>query len=221
MNTTTYSWVIPVRNEVESWPKLIKEIKKVMRYKNYEVIVVDDGSTDGSMVKDMAKIQWLRCKEHVGKWEALRLGLKKARGDVIITIDGDLQDNPADVNKLLNKLNQGYDAVGGLRVNRKLISVIGSRILGFADVNTSFKVFRRKLIKFLPPKASQLRFLLWWWKEKGFKIGEIPRISRPRIYGKSHFSWTKYGEIVIDLVRLLIQGWFFQEPDEIWSQRLR
>ncbi len=222
MKRPKYSWVFPVYNESKSLPTLINEIKNVMKDKTYEILAVDDGSVDQSqevlrsIQKKLPQLHILPLGTHEGKWVALGIGIEAARGDIVVTIDSDLQDNPNELTKLLIKLNEGYDIVSGwrkIRVDQTykvFISQLGnwcvSLLTGkkFYDLNTSFKVYRQQMIHHIPLHGSLLRFSLLFAKNLGFKVIEIPIVHRPRIWGSSKFGFIKYIRILYDLLLVLL-----------------
>src|SRR5438132_1338071 len=119
--TVVYSWVIPIKDEKNSINTLFNKIQKVMGKKSYEIIAINDASKDGSkellnkLAPKISNLKVIHLPTHQGKWAALQTGFKTASGSIIITLDSDLQDDPEEFPKLLNKLNQGYDLVSGWR----------------------------------------------------------------------------------------------------------
>lgn len=192
--------ILPAYNEAEALPQIKAEVMHAMRRMSYEIIVVDDGSTDGS--DGDIKIS------HQGKWAAIRAGLAKARGNIIITMDADLQDDPRELPKLL-RLIPVYDVVSGWRKSRKdvlykrVISGIGNTLVGYHDLNAPMKVYKRHVLAQLPTHGSLLRFSLLFARKLGFTIKEVPVRHRPRLYGTSKFGVLKYIRILYDLVLVL------------------
>lgn len=223
-----YSWVLPIKDEAESLPQLIREIREVMPQDEvYEIIAINDASIDSSS-KFLtsfaglfpAKLKVISFLSHQGKWAALRAGIERARGEIIITLDSDLQDDPREVVKLLRKLNQGYDLVSGWRKIRfdpfykVLISKLGNRLVSmltrkdFKDLNSPFKIYRRHLLQNLPKEGSLLRFSLLFADKLGYKTSEVAVKHRTRLHGQSKFGFVKYLRIIYDalLVILLFTG---------------
>ncbi len=211
-----YSILIPTFNEAESLPSLIGELSKVMNKKDHEIIIINDGSTDKTrQVLAKLKKDKLVVLHQIrnGKWHALREGIKNAKGEIIVTMDADLQDNPEDLKKLLLHARK-FDIVSGWRKERQdsfykvLISKLGSRLLGFEDLNSSFKLYHRQVLDQLPKDGSLLRFSLLFAKDLGFKVIEIPLSHRKRQFGKSKFGLEKYLRILYDLalIKLLFTG---------------
>lgn len=222
MKRKLYSWILPVRNEAGSLAQLLKEISQVMHKQSYEVIAIDDDSDDGSgeiLNKAASRMKCLKImtfSEQRGKWEALSKGIKEAKGDLIISLDSDLQDNPAEVTKLIKELGRGYDVVSGWRKKRfdPLYKVVISRLgnslvtflgLGsFHDLNSPFKIYRKKALQALPKEGTLFRFSLLFAANMGLRVAEVPVNHRPRRYGVSKFGLVKYSRIIYDLVLVML-----------------
>lgn len=222
MKNPTYSVVLPVYNEATALPQLIREITDSMKKMSYEVIAVDDGSTDRSheilekISQDDPHLAIIHLKKHQGKWAALRTGIAKAHGDIIITIDSDLQDDPKEIPKLLKKLNQGYDVVSGWRKNRqdakykilftKLANVIISHSTHhhFHDFSSPMKAYRRTALNELPKQGSLLRYSLLFTQKLGLVSAEVPVHHRLRTFGTSKFGPMKYLRILYDIVLIFL-----------------
>ncbi|MDP3973338.1 MAG: glycosyltransferase family 2 protein [Candidatus Daviesbacteria bacterium] len=228
----TYSWILPIKNEAESLPQLLEEITQVMRDKKYsskgrpasgwEIIAVNDASTDSSLsiLKSFTAVKILTFASPQGKWAALKAGFEAAQGQIIITSDSDLQDDPNEMRKLLTKFNQGYDLVSGWRKTRQdifykvWISNLGNKFASilnghrFHDLNSPFKIYQREVLENIPQEGSLLRFSNLFAKKLGYKVSEVPIIHRPRLYGRSKFGIVKYLRIIYDLflVMLLFTG---------------
>ncbi|MBI4035203.1 MAG: glycosyltransferase family 2 protein [Candidatus Chisholmbacteria bacterium] len=216
----TYSWVIPIYNEAKSLTQLVTEINQFSR-QPYEIIAVSDASTDNSLLilRRLSRrypIKVISLPSRQGKWPALITSLHHAQGNIIITLDADLQDNPNQFTKLLTKLNQGYDLVSGWRQLRRdtiykvWISRLGNWLVSnlthrrFHDLNSPFKVFRRELLTSLPLTGSLFRFSLLFAYKSGFKVAEVPIRHRPRRFGESKFGLIKYLRIIYDLILVLL-----------------
>lgn len=226
-----YSWILPIKDEAESLHKLLSEITMAMKDRiasDWEVIALDDASKDNTLTtltslasrsEQTSKIPQLKVihfKTHQGKWAALRAGFDASKGKVIITSDSDLQDDPAEVHKLLKKLNLGFDLISGWRHLRYdpsykvLISRLGNNLASlltgknYKDLNSPFKVYRREIIDNLPTQGSLLRFSMLFAKRLGYKVAEVPVLHRPRLYGKSKFGIVKYLRIIYDLILVLL-----------------
>lgn len=221
-----FSWILPIYNEALSVSLLSVEIKEVMNGKSYEIIAVNDASEDSTakvlqgISKKLNQLKIISLKTHKGKWAALLEGFKASKGQIIITLDSDLQDDPGQFPKLLKKLNKGYDVVSGLREKRQdpfykvLISRLGNKLGSlltgrlFKDLNSPYKLYRREVLENLPNTGSMLRFTMMFASKLGYKVDEVPIIHRRRLYGKSKFGIVKYIRILYDLilVLLLFQG---------------
>lgn len=220
MKKPLYSVILPIRNEEESLPQLFKELNKGMRSSSYEIIAVDDASTDSTyatlkiITKQRLPVRIIHLPRHLGKWAALRAGLAVARGDIIITMDADLQDDPQELPKLLGKLDDGYDIVSGWRKHRidpfykSLMTRIANLAYGFHDFASPMKVYRRSSLKKLPHEGSLLRYSYLFAHKLGLHAAEIPVAHRRRMYGKSKFGVQKYFRIFWDmiLITLLFSG---------------
>jgi glycosyltransferase involved in cell wall biosynthesis len=201
------SAVIPVFNEEENLPVLIPKVMEVLNQlsKVYEVICVDDGSSDNSrkILREMAiqypTLRVLGLKENRGLSTALLAGMREARGDILITLDSDLQNDPADIPRLLQCLDQ-YDMATGWRQKRddpwlkRIASKIGNgvrnRLSGEAihDSACTLRVFKRECIQDIPVFNGMHRFLSTLVKREGFRIVEIPVSHHPRRFGKSKYN---------------------------------
>lgn len=193
-----------------------------MKDKNYEIIAINDASTDTSLttLKSLTsltpQLKLINFKLHQGKWAALRTGFEKATGEIIITSDSDLQDNPSQLPKLLEKINHGFSLVSGARVKRsdplykvtisRLGNYLASILTGhpFKDINSPFKIYRREVLDEIPKEGSLLRFSLLFAEKFGYRVFEVPIKHRPRIYGKSKFGIVKYLRIIYDLILILL-----------------
>jgi len=187
---TMYSIILPIHNEDESLPQLFGEIEQAFTGKKYEIIAVED------------------CIGN--KWEALRIGIERAKGDSIITMDADLQDDPGEIKKLLIT---GYDVVSGWRKNRQdplykiLLTRLANSIYGFHDFSSPMKVYRKSALDRLPKEGALLRYSYLFAHKYGLKITEVPVAHRARIYGKSKFGIVKYFRILYDLLLIRLFFW--------------
>jgi glycosyltransferase involved in cell wall biosynthesis len=199
--------VLPIFNEKESLPILIPKIIDVISClsKNYEVILVDDGSTDGTrevaldIVKKFPNIKYIRLKTNYGLSTALALGYNRCLGKIVVTMDSDLQYDPLDIPKLLEKLDK-YDLVCGWRYNRhdhflkrissKIANFIRNKILNdnFHDIGCIFRAFHRECLKNIRLFDGFHRFLPILFVLQGFKVIEVKINHFPRKYGRSKFN---------------------------------
>ncbi len=217
------SFIIPVKNEEKSIAQLSQEIVKECNSlkKTYEIIFVDDGSVDKTfeIIKGLylknKNIKAIRHRRNFGKSAALSTGFTGANGEIVFTLDGDLQDNPMEIPKFLEKLNQGYDLVSGWKKKRydstliTLPSIIGNflirKLTGVKvhDLNCGFKAYRKEVIQNLNIYGELYRFIPILVNQKGYKIAEIVVRHRPRQFGKSKYSWFKIIKVFLDLITVL------------------
>ncbi len=215
------SIVIPIYNEEENLPILYEKLKKVLDElgKSYEIIFVNDGSTDRSwdIIKELSEkdphVVGVNFRRNFGQTAAMSAGFDIARGEVIITMDGDLQNDPEDIPKLLDKMKEGYDIVSGWRKDRKddfLSRTLPSRIANWLisrvtgvhlhDYGCSLKAYRAEVAKSLDYYGEMHRFLPALSKAVGAKVTELPVRHHPRIYGKSKYGISRTFKVLLDLI---------------------
>ena len=230
------SFVIPVYNEKDSLVELYEEIISSIGSKKYEIIFIDDGSTDGSVeilrnltMKDnnLVLIQFYR---NYGKSAALSEGFKRADGDCIVTMDADLQDNPAELDNLLLKLNEGYDVVSGWKKDRKdpLSKRIPSKFFNLVtrmftgvkihDFNCGLKIYRKSVIKTLDIYGGRHRYIPALAGQKKFKVSEIIVIHRPRKHGETKYGGRRFFHGFFDLISVLFLSKYIQSPLYFFGQ---
>ena len=230
------SFVIPVYNEKDSLVELYEEIISSIGSKKYEIIFVDDGSTDGSVeilrnltMKDnnLLLIQFYR---NYGKSAALSEGFKRADGDCIVTMDADLQDNPAELDNLLLKLNEGYDVVSGWKKDRKdpLSKRIPSKFFNLVtrmftgvkihDFNCGLKIYRKSVIKTLDIYGGRHRYIPALAGQKKFKVSEIIVNHRPRKHGETKYGGRRFFHGFFDLISVLFLSKYIQSPLYFFGQ---
>ena len=214
------SIVIPVYNEEENLPILYEKLKKVLNNlgKEYEIILVNDGSTDKSweIIKELSEkdshVIGVNFRRNYGQTAAMSAGFDVAQGEIIITMDADLQNDPEDIPKLLEKVNEGYDIVSGWRKNRKdafISRTLPSRIANWLiskvtgvhlhDYGCSLKAYKSDIAKKLDYYGEMHRFLPALAKPYGAKIIEIPVKHHPRLYGKSKYGISRTFKVILDL----------------------
>lgn len=221
MSRPTYSWILPIFDEAPALSRLIPRIVAASRPHPFEIIAINDASTDSSLrtIKTLTKkfpvLKIVSLPSHQGKWPALATGLRRARGRIIITLDADLQDDPREFPKLTPYLKQGYDFISGWRFKRRdpvykiLISLFGNWLISlvtghqFHDLNAPFKVFRHSLLKHLPLTGSLFRFSLLFAYKLGFHTLEVPIRHHSRRFGHSKFGLIKYVRILYDLIVII------------------
>ena len=235
-NKIDISVIIPVLNEEENVVRLYDVLSSVLAQlgKSYEIIIVDDGSTDKtvdllSQLKDPHFI-FIQLRRRFGQTAAMSAGIDYAQGDILITMDGDMQNDPEDIPRLLDKINEGYDIVSGWRKNRKdsyLIRVLPSRIANWLigaitgvklhDYGCSLKAYHRDVIKDLKLYGEMHRFvpaLASWY---GAEIAEIPVTHHPRKFGKSKYSLNRIFRVVLDLITVKFLLSFATKPLQIFG----
>lgn len=228
------SVVIPLYNEAESLPELSAWIASVMRANgfSYEVIFIDDGSSDGSweMISALAEtdphIRAMRFMRNYGKSAALFTGFEAARGDVVITMDADLQDSPDEIPKLYSMIaDQGYDLVSGWKRCRhdpagkrwpsRFFNATCRRVSGIKlhDFNCGLKAYRKKVVKSIEVYGEMHRYIPILAKKAGYsKIGETEVEHRPRKYGKSKYGWERMIKGYLDLITVSFISRFSKSP---------
>jgi glycosyltransferase involved in cell wall biosynthesis len=226
------SIIIPFHNEEENLVILYQELETALNKKgyDYEVVFVNDGSTDksGQMVDELAKnnnrIIVVHLQKRSGKGNALVGGINKAHGDILVFMDADLQDNPADITKLIGKINQDYDLVNGIRTTRKDSSIIKtySRLANaflkffsqspFTDINCGFKALKRNVLDEIVLYGNNFRFLPLAAFYQGFKVSEVPVDNRERRHGQSKFGAGKLFIGVFDTITASFLYRFAEKP---------
>ena len=229
------SLVIPLLNECESLPELHERIVKVMASEGltYEIIFVDDGSTDGSwscigsLAQSDPNVHGIRFRRNYGKSAALYCGFEKAEGDVVVTMDADLQDAPEEIPEMRRMILQdGYDLVSGWKKHRKdnaltknipskLYNATARRITGIKlhDMNCGHKAYRRDVVKSIEVYGEMHRYIPYLAKNAGFsKIGEKPVHHEKRKYGKSKFGIDRFVNGFLDLQSLWFLSTFGKKP---------
>ncbi|MBS1926993.1 MAG: glycosyltransferase family 2 protein [Bacteroidetes bacterium] len=229
------SVVIPLLNEEESLPELLEWINRVMQKNSftYEVILVDDGSTDNSWMvieklrENNNQVKGIRFRRNYGKSAALNEGFKAAEGDVIITMDADLQDSPDEIPELRSMIvNDKYDLVSGWKKKRydnKLTKNLPSKLFNAAarkmsgiylhDFNCGLKAYSFKVVKSVEVYGEMHRYVPVLAKWAGFrKITEKVVEHRPRKYGVTKFGWNRFINGFLDLVTIFFMGRFGKKP---------
>lgn len=229
------SVIVPSFNERESLPELTAWIARVMDAHNYsyEVIIVDDGSTDGSWdtIKGLSEadpaIHGIRFRRNYGKSAALYCGFEKAKGDVVFTMDADLQDSPDEIPEMYRMVREdGYDLVSGWKQHRKdnaltknlpskLYNATARRITGIKlhDMNCGLKAYRNEVVKSIEVYGEMHRYIPYLAKNAGFtKIGEKPVHHEKRKYGKSKFGMERFINGFLDLQSLWFLSTFGKKP---------
>ncbi len=227
------SIVIPAYNEEENIPVLYEKLKKVLDSlgKDYEIIFVDDGSEDRTpeVLKEIAekdkKVKVIRFRRNYGQTAAMYAGFEHARGDVIITMDADLQNDPEDIPRLLEKVEEGYDIVSGWRkdrkdpfLSRKLPSKIANWIISkvtgveLHDYGCTLKAYRAEIAKRYRLYGDMHRFLPALAKRFGARITEIPVRHHPRLYGRSKYGIGRTVRVILDIFLVKFLNEYITKP---------
>lgn len=229
------SVVVPLYNEVESLPELTEWIKRVMNQQgfSYEIILIDDGSDDGSWEQieqlklNAPEIVGIKFRRNYGKSAALNVGFEAAQGNVIITMDADLQDSPDEIPELYRRISiEKYDLVSGWKQKRhdplsktiptKLFNFVTRRMSGIHnlhDFNCGLKAYRKEVIKTIEVYGEMHRYIPVIAKWAGFKkIGEQIVEHRPRKYGTTKFGLSRFINGFLDLLSIFFVGKFAKRP---------
>ena len=235
-----YSIVIPVLNEDESLPELLEQIHHAFTElgKRYEVIFIDDGSTDNTLPllknyrKDNSNFHIVSFRKNMGKAVALTLGFQKAKGEFVITMDADLQDDPANIKRLIDAQQVGnYDLVSGWRKNRKdsLLKIVNSKFFNnfvipmlfgsnFHDMNSGLKLYKKELAKEIKIYGGMHRFIPILANELGFKVKEEPIQHNVRKFGHSKYKSTKIFTDIPDLITMYFLIKYTRKPLHFFSK---
>ena len=232
------SVVVPFHNEGENAGRLLAEVAAALDplQRAYEVVCVDDGSTDGThdvlagaRSRD-ARIRVVRLRRNFGQTAALAAGFDHARGRVVISLDGDLQHDPAEIPGFLAKIDEGFDVVSGWRQTRPeslLLRRIPSRIANSAmawlsgvaihDFGTTFKAYRRDLLQSLDLYGDFHRFIPALARDAGARITEVPINVRPRARGASHYGILRTVTVFFDLIRIRFLSAYLARPLQLFG----
>jgi len=226
------SVVIPVLDEIESLPTLYRELSEVLETlgRPYELVFVDDGSRDGSfqtlekLHRSDDRVRVIQLRRNFGKAAALAVGFRASRGDVIVTLDADLQDSPSELPRLLQRLEDGYDLVSGWKQDRQdplsktLPSRLFNRVTGWLtglplrDFNSGFKAYRREVVEELRLYGELHRFIPALAAWRGFRVDEVPVHHRPRQFGRSKYGSARFWRGSLDLLTVLFLTRYTRRP---------
>jgi len=224
--TGVISVVIPVHDEERSVALLYDELRSALQPldTSWEAIFVDDGSTDGTFAaltrlhSAADNVRVVRLRRNFGKAAALVAGFDQARGDTVVTMDGDLQDDPAEVPRLLAKLDEGFDLVSGWKARRRdplsrrilsrIFNSVTSRFSGVRlhDMNCGLKAYRAEVVHGLRLYGELHRFIPVLAHYRGFRIAELPVNHRPRGHGRSRYGIERYLRGFLDLLTVSFIG---------------
>ena len=222
------SVVVPVRNEEATVAELERQLRKALP-PSHEILFVDDGSTDGTWealaaIHDPGRVRLVRLRAPSGKSAALMAGFGRARAPVIFTLDGDLQDDPAEIPAFLQALGEGYDLVSGWKKVRHdpWHKVVASRLFNFVmrhgtgialhDMNCGFKCYRAEVVKSLRIYGDQHRFIPVFAAHQGYRVGEVQVLHRPRRHGRSKYGLSRLVKGFLDLGTVLLRTRYRDRP---------
>ena len=226
------SIVVPFFNEKESLKELCEKIQNVIHKMNlsYEIIFVDDGSTDQSVLiveelgKNDSNVKLIQFRKNYGKSAGLAAGFNATSGEIIITMDADLQDDPDEIPNLVNKLGEGFDLVSGWKKTRRdpFTKRIASKIYNYFtsifsgirlhDFNCGLKAYRAEVIKSINVYGELHRYLPVIAHHNGFKVTELPVVHHERKYGKSKFGVARFTRGAFDLLTITFLTRYNKRP---------
>ena len=225
------SVVIPTYNEQESLTELVGLLKDVLHaYQNWEVLFIDDGSTDGSVellvkiVNNESNFKLIQLHRNYGKSAALAEGFKIAKGDYVVTMDADLQDDPQEIPNLIAKLDEGYDLVTGWKKERKdpwtkrFPSKIANFVTGLItgvkvhDMNCGLKIYRKAVVKSLDIYGGRHRYIPALAAQKNFRVAEVPVRHHERQFGVTKYGGSRLFHGFFDLVTILFLNRYTEKP---------
>ena len=226
------SVVVPVHDEERTVALLYDELESALQPLDqpWEVVFVDDGSADGSFAaltrlhNAQDKVRVVRLRKNFGKATALTAGFAHAEGDVVVTIDADLQDDPAEIPRLLAKLDEGFDLVSGWKTQRrdpltrripsKIFNWVTGRVSGLRmhDLNCGLKAYRAEVVRGLRLYGELHRFIPVLAHYRGFSVAELPVNHRPREHGRSRYGVERYVRGFLDLLTVSFIGRYRYRP---------
>lgn len=233
-----YTVVIPLYNEESNLRPLYEKLTKVLHGIGapYELLFIDDGSTDGSFAtlneiyqNDQENVRVIRFRGNFGKSAGLAAGFAEAKGQIVFTMDADLQDDPEEIPKFIAKMDEGYDLVSGWkkvrhdplgkRLPSKIFNWFTRKFTGVPlhDFNCGFKCYRREVIETVQVYGEMHRYLPALAAEQRFRIGEIPVLHHPRIAGKSKYGLERFTRGAADLITILFLTRYFRRPAHLFG----
>jgi glycosyltransferase involved in cell wall biosynthesis len=226
------SVIVPVHDEERSVALLHDELVSTLGQLDeaWEVVFVDDGSADGTFsaltrlhaAHDNVRV--VRLRRNFGKASALQAGFAEAQGDIVVTIDGDLQDDPAEIPRLLAKLAEGFDLVSGWKTKRRdpltrriparIVNAVTGRLSGLRlhDLNCGLKAYRAEVVRGMPIYGELHRFIPVLAHYRGYRVAELPVNHRPREHGRSRYGMERYVRGFLDLLTVTFMGRYRHRP---------
>ena len=231
------SVVVPVFNEEASVRPLVEELRAALAEvgRPSEIIFVDDGSDDGTpaaldeLAERHDEVAVVSLRRNFGKAVALMAGFREARGEVVVTIDGDLQDDPSEIPALLAELDAGADLVSGWKRDRKdpwsrraaskVFNGVTSRVTGSAlhDLNCGFKAYRAEVVRSLALTGDQYRYIPVLAQNEGFRVAEVAVNHRQRRFGRSKYGLERYLRGFLDLMTITFIGRYRHRPMHLFG----
>jgi glycosyltransferase involved in cell wall biosynthesis len=232
------SIVIPIYNEEDNIPTLYNELKSVLQHldKSFEIIFVDDGSSDSSLnllnqiQAEDSNVVVISFRKNFGQTAAMSAGFDHARGEVIVTMDGDMQNDPADIEDMIKKIDDGYDVVTGWRherkdpfLNRRLPSMIANWIISkttgitLHDYGCTLKAFRKEVIKNIRLYGEMHRFIPAIASGMGISFTEIKVNHRARLFGKSKYGISRTIRVILDLLTVKFLLSYSTRPIQVFG----
>lgn len=232
MTNARLSVVVPLFNEEANVRPLVGSVREALEGRDWELLLVDDGSRDETSARAEeecrrdGRIQLVRLARNYGQTAAMQAGFDRARGEIVVSMDGDLQNDPADIPRLLEKMEDGYDLVTGYRVNRedrlftrKIPSWVGNWLIGrftgvsVRDNGCSLKAYRRSLLDQLHLYSELHRYIpAVAAGTAAAKIAEVPVRHHPRRRGESKYGLSRTWRVLIDLLTVAMIRWFRERP---------
>lgn len=228
--------VVPGLNEAESLPLLAAQVKEALGTEtSYELIFIDDGSTDDTwkVIEELnaadSAVRGVRLRKNFGKAMALAAGFERARADIVVMMDADLQDDPADLPKMIEKVRGGLDVVVGWKVerhdplNRRIFSRIFNGTVGYVtdvhlhDMNCGFKAYRQEVLQSIPIYGDLFRFIPVLASWQGFSVGEMPVNHRARQFGSSRYGLERILRGFFDLLSVSFLTKYSRKPMHLFG----
>ncbi|MDI6774394.1 MAG: glycosyltransferase family 2 protein [Verrucomicrobiota bacterium] len=237
--TVDISVVVPIYNEEENVPILVEELRQVLSQlkRSYEILLVDDGSADQSWdflvaaARKCSCVRLIRFRRNFGQTAAMTAGFRESRGKVIVTMDADLQNDPAEIPKLLDRMDAGFDVVSGWRKNRqdpyltrRLPSAIANRLISWFtgvalhDYGCTLKAYSREVVTHLDLYGEMHRFIPALASWVGGLIAEVPVNHRPRRFGKSKYGLSRIVKVILDLLTVKFLLRYSTRPIQIFGK---